>query len=915
MVYATPQTSRQAMLNERLKRIGDRQTKAFVSAWLTDSINQYGAVPDGDRDSLLGQVRDLHEEKYKTTDSRVPTGTIRHGHVTHLGRYVYGQPVPALQSWDGDVGTISTAHGRGKQATTQGQGQKRWRKFTGITAIVFMNRTAKDTDEYKWYLETRNDDGDVLSTTPVGSFVGTAGSALKWRKHWFRNLDPAKTYYAVVEWTKGYNQIFDGGDELTGTESHGFRFVNLGKSGSKTADFVGTGVVNGVGTNFANLHLMSDDETSGPDEYVITLGTNEQGNSKYYDNLIQIIEWVRLINPTCLVWLALPGLPGACSPAVWTGMLEAQFEVARDKPWVGVIPFTDLYTKNGIPNWTPGGNGAEFMYGPLHPNAEGYKVYAGVAFNNLTGASVPVIEDGDTDGPAVVLQAPLAGATLGTNVEIKVNATDATGVASVQMFPTGSATAFTPAFTRVSGTALDGVWTTTIAQTELQRLAADGLVTIRAKDTLGNSGETNARLPYATGTAPAPTDTTGPTVRIVSPADNTVVPVGGTVDFVFEVTDPSGIGASRGIFAQPGGAIIGSGSPSALTDLGTGFYGHRGITYAKLKELGTTRWSATFRDASPKSNPTSTAARTLTLAVESGAPTVTPAPVISAVTPGALFEIDAAATKQTISATITHPLGIANASVYVYGSGEAIVLGPLARVGTTNVWSATFDVGEMQSSNRFSVITAANKADGDAAPKTARSAEIPFTFAEGVDATAPAVTLQAPLAGTVAGEDVEFRARVTDAQSGVAAVDLIFAGTDLYLLTLEKVSGTVADGVFSASMPLADLRVANPTGVGFAIRVVDEAGNSRDSGSFTVAYPADTSIPTDAFVPIMDAATLLPGEPTVLAAWDARFGGAGAASGLSYATDPDGVPVLVLSQAGTYLQNDPDGTPVLVLGN
>jgi hypothetical protein len=897
MVYATPQTSRQAMLNERLRRIGDRQTKAFVSAWLTDSINQFGAVPDGDRDSLLGQVRDLHEEKYKTTDSRVPTGTIRHGHVTHLGRYVYGQPVPALQSWDGDVGTISTAHGRGKQATTQGQGQKRWRKFTGITAIVFMNRTAKDTDEYKWYLETRNDDGDVLTTTPVGSFVGTVGSAKKWRKHWFRNLDPAKTYYAVVEWTKGYGQIFDGGDELTGTESHGFRFVNLGKSGSKTADFVGTGVENGIGTNFANMHLMSDDETSGPDEYVITLGTNEQGNSNFYDNLIQIVEWVRLINPTCLVWLALPGLPGACQPSVWKTMIEDQFRVAAKKPWVGVIPFTDIYTKNGIPNWTPGSNEA-VMYGPLHPNAEGYKIYAGVAFNNLTGAAVPVIDDeddgagDDTAGPSITIQAPANGAVAGATTEFRARVVDpGTGVDGVYLLVPNSDETLVK-LERTSGNAADGVYAGSVSLTNLKAYAPDGTgLRIRAFDVAGNQRDTATfSVSYGTTSLP-PADTTGPTVRIVSPADDTVVPVGGTVDFVFEVTDPSGVGASRGIFAQPGGAVIGNGSPSALPDLGAGYYGHRGVTYSTLKTLGTTRWTAVFRDASPASNPTTTVARTLTLAVESGTPTVTPAPVITAVTPGALFEIAATATKQTISATITHPLGIANASVYVYGSGAAIVLGPLTRVGTSNVWSASFDVGEMQSSNRFSVVTAANKADGDALPKTARSAEIPFTFATGVDTTAPVVTGQSPLAGTVVGETVEFRARVVDAQSGVAEVFVVKAGSDAHILDLDKASGTVADGVWSASIPREDLRALNSTGAGFTIRAVDEAGNIGNSAAFSIAYPATTDTPTDAFVPVLSGTTRLPGEPAVLAAWDARFGGAGVA----FATDPDGTPVLVIA--------------------
>jgi hypothetical protein len=741
-------TPLETMRNIRRDRIGQRESKTFVSAWFGTSISQYGAVPDADNDSMLGQIRELHEEKYRTSDSRVPGGVIRRGHTTHLGRFVYGQPLPSLMMWGGNVGTISTIHGRGRQATYQGQGQKRDRKVTGATAAYFMNRTAKDTDSYKWYIETRNPDtGAVLTTTQVGSYGGLTGSAGKWRKHWFTNLDPNKEVWLVVEWTKGYNQVFDGGDIVRGTEKHGLRFINLHKSGSKTPDYMGVQEVDGISTNFSNLHMMSDDEVSGPDEYCFLFGTNEQGSATFYDDLMQMIKWARKINDSCLIWLMLEGLPGACDPEVWLEMLAKQFDVAHDMKNVGVLPFTDLYTKGGIPNWTPGSN-PEFMYGPLHPNRDGYAKYAAVAFNNLTGASVPVVTDPGTTPPG------------------------------------------------------------------------DGSV-----------------------------DSTGPTIQIISPADGITVKPGDTVDFVFKVTDPSGIGASRGVFSQPGGALLGVGTPNQLTDLGTDYYGYRGITYARLKELNATRWSAAFRDASPQSNRAETAARSLTLAADTTAPVNNPAPTASGLTPGALFQIANGATVQRIEITLTHPLGMSSASVYAAGSGQSLLIGPMTRVGTSDVWRLDADVNKLKTSNRFSVVYSANKLDAATPAQTGRTSEVPFTFAAGLDVDAPTITILGPIAGTIVGENVEFSARIVDAGSGVAVttelgtsgVSIVRRSTMTVLLDLSLDSGTVNDGIWKASIPRDDLKEANPGGGDLAFTAMDVAGNRRTTSEFGIGYPVLTT--------------------------------------------------------------------------
>lgn len=741
MAYATPMTPLNEMLNWRRDRIGQRNVRAFVSGWLGTSISQYGAEPDADRDSRLGQLRELHELKYPTNDSRVPGGVIRHGHVTRQGRFIYGAPLPALMAWYGDVG-VRTWYGRGGSGTYQSTGQKRWRDVTGVTSVYFMNRTAKDGDAYSWFFETVDANGNVTGKTPIGTFTNPVGGGKKWRKHWFRNLNPALTYRVGVEWTKASNNVFDGGDELTGTEAHGFRFINMHKSGSSARQFAGNGEEGGIGIPFLNLGLMADDEISGLDELVITMGTNEQASTTFYADIVKIITWCRKINPTLRVWLMLEGLPGNCSEAVWLGMLAQHFQVAHDLPNVAVTPSTALYTKGGVPNWTP--DDKAFMYGPLHPNKYGYEVYARVDMANLTGSAVPV--DGGEEG---------------------------------------------------------------------------------------GGGEEGAG------------DTAGPLVEVVSPADGQVVPYGQPLDFIFKVTDPSGIGASRGVFSQPSGTPIGIGSPTHLTELGDEYYGHKQVPFADLKALGTGRWTAAFRDATNQNdglgNRSETLARTFVLAEAPTGTTPTPSPTWSNFTLTAGTEFAAGATTRVIDVTLDHPLGIESAAFYAYGSGQAILIGPLVQVGTSKVWRITADLAKMKSSTRGAVVFAAFKADQDTAAKTGKTDERGFTFANQVrDLTAPQGSTSFPLNGAIiTTETVDWRATVTDADSGTAAVRVL-TGVDTEVLELRRLSGTPQNGVWGETIPTDGLREIAPTGENLRLEMTDVAGNVRESTAIAVAYPEET---------------------------------------------------------------------------
>jgi hypothetical protein len=246
---------------------------------------------------------------------------------------------------------------------------------------------------------------------------------------------------------------------------------------------------------------------------------------------------------------------------------------------------------------------------------------------------------------------------------------------------------------------------------------------------------------------------------------------------------------------------------------------------------------------------------------------------MTGMSPASGTEFGASETTRTFSATITHPLGINNASVYAYGSGEALPVGALARVGTTDVWSGVIKLADLKSSNRYGVLAAANKAEQDTLPKTARSAEVPFTFATGVDTTAPTITVQSPSAGTILPELVEFRALVADSGAGVGGVSIIFANTDTYILDLDRTSGTAASGTWAVTVPRSDLDRGAMEAKDLAFRAYDLVDNYRDSPPFQVAFPAAV-VEGQALVFAFNTETKQWEDPTAEAAFAEKYGAA-----------------------------------------
>jgi lysophospholipase L1-like esterase len=382
-------------------------------------------------------------------------------------------------------------------------------------------------------------------------------------------------------------------------------------------------------------------------------------------------------------------------------------------------------------------------------------------------------------------------------------------------------------------------------------------------------------------TGAPPPDTTPPTVTVVSPADGYVVPDGGTVDFIVQASDASGIGARA--FMTPTGMIIGPGAPVAL---GGGQYGHLGVTAAQIRALDSTRWFASFKDASPAANVRVTPARTIT-AADATTPVDTTAPVISNVTPGsgAVF-----GGTVTITAQVTHPLGVDLVIVYREMPGkEPEYVGALVK-GAGDVWSGTFPSTAFLGFNGFTVL--AKAANG----KTAGTVANAYTLEAPADETAPTGVMLSPTDGLTLGDELTLRATAVDAGTGVVRVDF-YSNEFRFASDATLRSGTAADGVWGADVPLNSLVTAGgPTSGSREIhaRYVDAAGNFSNSPSIQVGLPEATDPGAEVF-PSFDANTFMPTRPEVLAAWLAAFGAAGGGSSITVRqTRPDGNTELVI---------------------
>ena len=152
------------------------------------------------------------------------------------------------------------------------------------------------------------------------------------------------------------------------------------------------------------------------------------------------------------------------------------------------------------------------------------------------------LDNSDRVAPAVSITAPTAGATVSGTVTVSADATDAVGVAKVELL--------------VDGRLLDTDTTVPYAATWDTAAAANGTHTLlaRAYDAAGNVGRSAEVTVTVTGGVE---DTTAPTVNLTNPANG--VTVGGTVTLTATAADDFGVTKVE-FFVD--GASLGTGTPS-----------------------------------------------------------------------------------------------------------------------------------------------------------------------------------------------------------------------------------------------------------------------------------------------------------------------------------------------------------------
>jgi hypothetical protein len=357
-------------------------------------------------------------------------------------------------------------------------------------------------------------------------------------------------------------------------------------------------------------------------------------------------------------------------------------------------------------------------------------------------------------------------------------------------------------------------------------------------------------------------DAIPPTVSVIT-GDNLTVNENGTFTFSADVTDASAIGVAA--VRTVAGDLLGN-----LIKTTNNRY-ELTLTWRQLRafiadDVTLVRWFVVAYDA--PGNRTATSARNLTVALASSAPV---APVIANITATG-FDIPGSAI--TISADVSHSSGIELVPLNIEGVYVDNLVAP-----TTGIrWSGTFDRTLFGGGDDYA-IGARSKAG-----TAVFSARLPYVLAGTLDTVPPTGRMTKPITNTTLPDTLTLEAYAVDADSGMRKVGFYVESTFL-------VDGDyTSQGLYSVDVTSQAILTALPYGRRLRARMEDKAGNVSWTDWVTFSVP-DTTITPDAFVPVLDGTTRLPGEPAVLAAWDARFGGAG----ITFTTDPDGTPVLVIA--------------------
>jgi hypothetical protein len=227
----------------------------------------------------------------------------------------------------GDVGTEAPQHGPGLQSTWQTQGDTR--DMTRVsTAMETYVATLKAGDSY-----TVEIDGRIFAR------VAATAPGLKWRKHEVTGL-PLGEHTMIVRFTKGMC-LFWSIDSHIGSERSGVRVHDFGKSGASLNMWAKTGPSSDADQKWAEMMpLLADDQKSGIDIGIVSLGTNNMGDQEavFEKMLDEFVDRFFEMNPNAILHIMFPMQPNALSKTGddWQGKHRAARRVASRHAWVSV---------------------------------------------------------------------------------------------------------------------------------------------------------------------------------------------------------------------------------------------------------------------------------------------------------------------------------------------------------------------------------------------------------------------------------------------------------------------------------------------------------------------------------------------------------------------------------------------------
>jgi lysophospholipase L1-like esterase len=435
-----PATSPAAFRKMEMDLLQKAGTRGVVVLMQTDSINQvesvdgrYGSWQGGLQRNLdlsfpvdsIGAILDAQPVPvvpgFPAKDANGnPMYTFRAlSFESHMSRYTWDVANVYKMAPTGTVGSATNIYGRGLQATYQfgSADGSRTRELTHIsTAMECYVATQKIGDRY-----TVKVDGVQIAD------VTATAAGIKWRKHEKIGM-PVGAHTMVITFLSG-TCIFDAIDTHLGSERKGVRVVNAGRSGVSLNQYAATGPASNPAQPWADLHpLLADDGVSGVDIGIMSLATNNQGDSEtaFQGFLDDYAARFLAVNKRAVLHFMFPAQPNSLNAATsddWQSKHRAARRVASKYERVSVDSLWDGDTPGRIPRLA---NENGTIKG-LHPETKvllgdtlkyGYaKTSAAIIDQSIftgTTPTPPVGGTGDTAGPSVTV---ITGDNLTVNVD------------------------------------------------------------------------------------------------------------------------------------------------------------------------------------------------------------------------------------------------------------------------------------------------------------------------------------------------------------------------------------------------------------------------------------------------------------------------------------------------------------------